>query len=83
MILTEYWNEREKKQLKETDAAPTMLPPHHLFDRETKSPFSSATRTSTWPVFHRTIVHFAKCVQAKIEHRTLMVEYNLAIHMKI
>lgn len=47
--------------------------PHHLFDRETKMPFSSATRNRPLLVFHRTTVHLAaKCGQLNTEHRPLM-----------
>lgn len=45
--------------------------PHHLFDRETKSSFSSATRNSPLPAFYRTIVQLAKYVRSKIEHRVV------------
>ena len=82
-MLTEYLNERERKTKGFKMTVPSQCYTHHLSDRETGTPFSSATRNSPLLVLHRIIVYSAKSVQSKIEHRPLMGEYNLAIYVKI
>ena len=71
---------KEKSYRNQADGASTTLP--SLSDRETQSLFSSTTRNSPLPVFHRTNVHLPKYVQSKIEPNALIEEYNFVIYIK-